>query len=37
MNRFLIPTHKSFIEVAYIEDVQGVKLIHLGKNPSTKQ
>ncbi|SQD77599.1 transposase [Moritella yayanosii] len=30
-------THKSFIEVAYIEDVRGVKPIHLGKNPSTKQ
>ena len=30
-------THKSFIEVAYIEDVRGVKPIHLGKIPSTKQ
>lgn len=32
-----LDTHKSFIEVAYIEDVRGVKPIHLGKNPSTKQ
>ena len=32
-----IDTHTSFIEVAYIEDVRGVKPIHLGKNPSTKQ
>jgi len=30
-------THKSFIEVTYIEDVRGVKPIHLGKIPSTKQ
>jgi len=30
-------THKSFIEVAYIEDVRGVKPIHLGKSLSTKQ
>ncbi|WP_446724904.1 hypothetical protein [Moritella sp. 36] len=30
-------THKSFIEVVYIEDVRGVKPIHLGKNPLTKQ
>lgn len=32
-----LDTHKSFIEVAYIEDVRGVKPIHLGKNPSAKQ
>jgi len=32
-----LDTHKSFIEVAYIEDVRGVKPIHLGKNPSTRQ
>ncbi|WP_067042258.1 hypothetical protein [Moritella sp. JT01] len=30
-------THKSFIEVAYIEDVRGIKKIHLGKNTPTKQ
>ena len=32
-----VDTHKSFIEVAYIEDVWGVKPIPLGKIPSTKQ
>ena len=30
-------THKSFIEVAYIEDLRGVKPTHIGKSPSTKQ
>ena len=30
-------THKTLIEVAYIDDVRGVKPIHLGENPTTKQ
>ncbi|QUM89252.1 hypothetical protein HWV03_10795 [Moritella sp. 36] len=30
-------TRKLFIEVAYIEDVRGVKKINLGKNTPTKQ
>jgi len=30
-------THKSFIEVAYIENVRDVKPIKIGNNPDIKQ